>query len=980
MKLRSVALVGVVSLAALGMIGAGAHAVFTTSTTSSQTITAGTWGAPPTVTITYPVNNTTYGTNWTNTITGTASSNSGTGTYISAVSVAIEDTATGQWWNGISFNSSSETFNEATNTTSWTFPLGGGSLTSGVTYKVIAKATDNIGYVGTSSTVSFTYDTALPTVVITYPANGTNICACSYTGKITGTASSNSGSGTSITTVSVAIENTTTSKWWSGSSFSASSEYFVKASGTTSWTLALAGSSLTKADAYSVVAEATDNLGNLGTSSTVSFTYCLKTTPPTVTITYPVNKTTYGTNWTGTITGTASAGTGATITKTSVAIEDTATKRWWNGTTFGATSQTFVAATGTTTWMLSLASSNLTSRTTYTVIAQATDNLGNTGTSSTVSFTYCVHTAPPTVTITYPVNNTTYGSNWSGEITGTASAGTGATITKTSVAIEDTKTDKWWNGTSFSASSQSFVAATGTTTWLLPLGAGSLTSRDTYRVIAEATDSLGKVGTSSTVSFTYCNRSTAPPTVAITYPVNNTTYGTNWTGKITGTASSNSGAGTTITSVAVAVENTKTSKWWNGTGFSASSQTFVTASGTTGWSLALARVNLTSGDSYKVTAEATDSAGNVGTSSTVTFTYDTAPPTVVITYPVNKTTYGTNWTGKITGTASSNSGAGTAIASVAVAVENTKTSKWWNGTGFSASSQTFVTASGTTSWSLALATKNLTSGDSYNVVAKATDSLGNVGTSSTVTFTYDTALPTVVVTYPANGINLCACGYTGKITGTAASNSGAGTTITSVAVAVENTKTSKWWNGTGFSASSQTFVTASGTTGWSLALAKVNLTSGDSYKVVAEATDSLGNVGTSSTVSFTYNTTPPTVSITYPVNGIYGSNWTGKITGTASSNSGAGTTIKSTAVAIENTKTSKWWNGTSFSSTTQTFVAASGTTSWSLALARVNLTSGDSYSVIAKATDNLGNVGTSSTVTFTYIYQCTCHALGGSHG
>jgi hypothetical protein len=59
MKLRSVALVGIVCVAALGLIGVGAHAVFTTSTTSRQTITAGTgWGntadpAAPTVSITH---------------------------------------------------------------------------------------------------------------------------------------------------------------------------------------------------------------------------------------------------------------------------------------------------------------------------------------------------------------------------------------------------------------------------------------------------------------------------------------------------------------------------------------------------------------------------------------------------------------------------------------------------------------------------------------------------------------------------------------------------------------------------------------------------------------------------------------------------------------------------------------------------------------------------------------------------------------
>jgi hypothetical protein len=44
MKLKAVALTGVMSLAGLGLVGAGAHAVFTTSTSSAQTISAGTLG------------------------------------------------------------------------------------------------------------------------------------------------------------------------------------------------------------------------------------------------------------------------------------------------------------------------------------------------------------------------------------------------------------------------------------------------------------------------------------------------------------------------------------------------------------------------------------------------------------------------------------------------------------------------------------------------------------------------------------------------------------------------------------------------------------------------------------------------------------------------------------------------------------------------------------------------------------------------
>jgi len=46
MKLRTVPLVGVMGIAGLGLIGVGAHATFTTSTSSGETITAGTPSDP----------------------------------------------------------------------------------------------------------------------------------------------------------------------------------------------------------------------------------------------------------------------------------------------------------------------------------------------------------------------------------------------------------------------------------------------------------------------------------------------------------------------------------------------------------------------------------------------------------------------------------------------------------------------------------------------------------------------------------------------------------------------------------------------------------------------------------------------------------------------------------------------------------------------------------------------------------------------
>jgi len=113
-----------------------------------------------------------------------------------------------------------------------------------------------------------------------------------------------------------------------------------------------------------------------------------------------------------------------------------------------------------------------------------------------------------------------------------------------------------------------------------------------------------------------------------------------------------------------------------------------------------------------------------------------------------------------------------------------------------------------------------------------------------------------------------------------------------------------------------------------------------------------------------------TVTVTYPVNGsAYGTNWLGAITGTASVTGRK--TISSVKVAIENTTTGKWWNGTSFGATSQMFEAAIGTTSWSFALPATDLVSGDAFSVTAQATDSSSDVGTSSPVTFTYATSTT---------
>src|SRR5207248_442594 len=122
-----------------------------------------------------------------------------------------------------------------------------------------------------------------------------------------------------------------------------------------------------------------------------------------------------------------------------------------------------------------------------------------------------------------------------------------------------------------------------------------------------------------------------------------------------------------------------------------------------------------------------------------------------------------------------------------------------------------------------------------------------------------TAQPSLSVTQPTNATTYGAF-WTGSVDGTALSRSGF--PLAAVTVALRDTTTGQWWGGAGFNQASQTFVpVTSGTSTWSLSFPATNLTSGHSYMVTAQSTDTLGNTGASPSVGFSYNTNPPSTSI-----------------------------------------------------------------------------------------------------------------------
>src|SRR4029079_18271963 len=111
--------------------------------------------------------------------------------------------------------------------------------------------------------------------------------------------------------------------------------------------------------------------------------------------------------------------------------------------------------------------------------------------------------------------------------------------------------------------------------------------------------------------------------------------------------------------------------------------------------------------------------------------------------------------------------------------------------------------------------------------------------------------------------------------------------------------------------------------------------------------------------TFVYDNTNPSSSVTFPVaNTSYTTAaWNAGcaapgLCGTASD---AGSGVKAVEVSIRR-GTGNYWNGTSFSSTTEIFLTATGATAWSFSFPAANFPSAASYRIRVRARDNAGNV------------------------
>ncbi len=245
------------------------------------------------------------------------------------------------------------------------------------------------------------------------------------------------------------------------------------------------------------------------------------------------------------------------------------------------------------------------------------------------------------------------------------------------------------------------------------------------------------------------------------------------------------------------------------------------------------------------------------TAATTTFT----TMAVKISSPTSGTTFGSNWSGSISGTSSPASG--TAISTVTVSIQQ-GSGGCWSGTGnsWTALCPSYVATTGTVSnWTLSLPVGDLNSVNTYDVTAQVTDSSGSAATA-TSSFTYNASPPvpsppTVSAQHTyANGTVTWTNGQSVGLSDTVAPGAG---TVNAV---------SYYWCTTASCNSSVGTLIGTSTNGgptWSEPWSSLP-TSDGVYYVVAVATDSLSDTGTSTAAEVGIDTTPPAVS-TPSVNG-----------------------------------------------------------------------------------------------------------------
>ncbi|MHA2170173.1 MAG: beta strand repeat-containing protein [Candidatus Kariarchaeaceae archaeon] len=643
-------------------------------------------------------------------------------------------------------------------------PIPDSGLLSGLTvgiYYLNVEATDAYSNVGSDEIVFYVQDSTAPVVVITSPANDSSHefgLDVTYTYTL---------SDLSSTTVIVKLDGTPITDTGLLSSL---------AVGT-----------------YLLTVEATDIYSNFGFDEITFFVQ--DTTLPVVTITSPANASTF------------EFGTDVAYTYTVTDLSSTSVIVILNGAQIADTGLISGLSVGT-----------------YTLVVEATDAYGNVGVAETVFF-YLVDTISPVVSITSPVNSSTFefGSDISYTYTITDLSATSETIRLNGAPIPDVG------------------VLSG-----LPVG--------TYVLSVESIDTHGNQGTDEVIIYI---QDTTAPEVTIANPINASTF--------------EFGSGIPYTYSVLDLSGTTVGVKLNGAPIPDSGVISGLMVGT-----------------YILRVEANDDYGNYAFDEITLFVVDTTAPIVTIDSPSNSSTFefgsditytytvtdlsGTTVVVKLNGASIPDIGilSSLAVGTYDLTIEATDSSSNFNSeeitffivdttapivninTPTNASSHEFgddvpftytvSDLSGTTVElelnGVSIPDNGLLSGlavGTYTLFIQATDVYGNVGSDSIVFFVTDTIIPVVTITSP---VNASIFEFGSDVTYTYTVDDLSGTTVV-------------------VSLNSAPIPDSGLLTG---------LTVG-TYTLNVEATDDHGNSGSAETTFFfMVDTTAPAVSISAPVN------------------------------------------------------------------------------------------------------------------
>ena len=257
---------------------------------------------------------------------------------------------------------------------------------------------------------------------------------------------------------------------------------------------------------------------------------------------------------------------------------------------------------------------------------------------------------------------------------------------------------------------------------------------------------------------------------------------------------------------------------------------------------------------------------------------------------------------------------------------------------------------------------------------------GNTGATTTETFVVDFIAPTGAITLPAtnsftNSLSL--------ITGTA-SDDLSGVESVQLTISSGTGVSQVWWNGSTWQGSVFPLSTTLYSSSWTYA--SPTWATGKQYFLQAVVMDNAGNTFTTAGSTFTYYNTAPTVTISTPINSNFYSavQVSTPFGGTATSLPPNAPGISTVTLTLEDLTSVTYFNGTTFVGSVSTVAAQGAVNAWTYNNANVAFTGDHRYTFIAKALDNAGNSGTSSTIQFYYDIQAptttiTSPASGFTH-